>query len=458
MKMLVLGLDCAEPSLVFDRFQHDLPNLSRVAAQGISGTLTSVIPAITVPAWACGLTSRDPGQLGVYGFRNRKDHSYEGLAIANSTAIKAQSAIDILAQRGKKVIVQGVPPAYPPKPTNGVVVGCFLTPADTNDYTYPGTLKAELQRLVGDYPFDVKDFRTDDKQHIVDEVYEMTRKHFDVFRHLIRTREWDFAMLHEIGIDRIHHGFWKYMDESHPRHEPGNVYQDVIRDYYRFVDSKVGELLEDVPDGTDILVMSDHGAKKMDGGICVNEWLISEGLLTLKRAPEPKSRLDPENVDWSRTKVWGDGGYYARIFINVEGREPQGVVPQAGYEEFRDELAARLEAIRDEQGADIGTQVFKPEEIYREVNNVAPDLVVYFGDLAWRSVGSVGMESIYTYENDTGPDDANHAQDGLFMLSGAEIPAGQRLAGASILQTGPTILQRFGITPPAAMIARPLLN
>ncbi|MCD6302230.1 MAG: alkaline phosphatase family protein, partial [Anaerolineae bacterium] len=69
-KVFVIGLDCAEPSLVFDRYASDLPNLSRLATAGRHGTLETTIPAITVPAWSAMFSGRDPGELGFYGFRN----------------------------------------------------------------------------------------------------------------------------------------------------------------------------------------------------------------------------------------------------------------------------------------------------------------------------------------------------------------------------------------------------
>jgi predicted AlkP superfamily phosphohydrolase/phosphomutase len=71
MKVAVIGLDCAEPSLVFDRWAADLPNLRRLADSGLSGRLESCMPPITVPAWSCMASGKDPGTLGVYGFRNR---------------------------------------------------------------------------------------------------------------------------------------------------------------------------------------------------------------------------------------------------------------------------------------------------------------------------------------------------------------------------------------------------
>jgi predicted AlkP superfamily phosphohydrolase/phosphomutase len=70
-RLFVFGLDCAAPELVFERWRDDLPTLSRLMRQGYWGRLRSCIPAITVPAWSVMLSSRDPGVLGIYGFRNR---------------------------------------------------------------------------------------------------------------------------------------------------------------------------------------------------------------------------------------------------------------------------------------------------------------------------------------------------------------------------------------------------
>ncbi len=457
-RVLIIGLDCGTPQLIFDRFRDQLPNIRQVIDGGVHGELTSVIPAITVPAWACSMASLDPGQLGIYGFRNRKDYSYDGLSITNSSSVKAELAWEMLSRMGKHLIMVAVPPGYPPKPINGVSVSCFLTPTTTqHQFTYPATLGAEIRGLVGDYKVDVENFRTDDKSNILTQITEMTEKRFAVFDHLLSTRPWDLAMMVEIGVDRMHHGFWKYMDPAHPKHEPGNPYQDAILNYYRMVDEKVGRILRHADDKTAVIIMSDHGAKPMVGGICVNEWLQRKGYLALAEQPAAPTPFGRAKVDWTKTAVWGEGGYYARIFMNVQGREPSGVIPPGEYESFRDRLAAELEGIRDEQGNDIGTKVYKPEAIYQQVNNIAPDLIVYFGDLYWRSVGSVGMNTVYTYENDTGPDDANHAQQGIFIAAGPGIPSGQRLEGLSLLDTGPTVLSLFGVAAPAHMRGKVVL-
>ena len=146
--------------------------------------------------------------------------------------------------------------------------------------------------------------------------------------------------------------------------------------------------------------------------------------------------------------AWGDGGYYGRLFLNVRGREPEGVVDPARYEETRDELVARLEAMPGPDGSPLGTRVFKPEDVYPEVRGVAPDLIVYFGDLEWRSVGTVGYDDVFTYENDTGPDGANHDRTGVFVMAGLPGQRTGRQEGLRLVDVGPSVLSLYGIDAP----------
>lgn len=457
MRLLVIGLDCAAPELLFG--DEALPNLRRLMAAGVYGRLESVVPPITVPAWMCLSTGQDPGSLGVYGFRNRTDHSYDGLGVVNSRSIAELATWDQVAREGKRSVVIGVPPNFPPRKVNGVSVGCFLTPDTTRDiYTHPPLIAKEIEQIVGHYPVDVKGFRTDDKDRLRDDIYAMTRAHFAVIRHYLARDDWDYFQFVEIGLDRIQHGFWRHHDPLHVRHERGTPYANVIRDYYRYLDDEVGSLLELLTDETAILVCSDHGARRLDGGFCVNEWLIREGLLSLNSYPDqitPFSKLD---VNWERTTAWSEGGYYARIFLNVQGREPRGTIAPGDYDRVRDDIRARLEAIVGPDGQPLGTLVFKPEEIYRATRNIAPDLIAHFGALAWRSVGGVGYPTIHVQENDTGPDDCNHAQHGAFILAGPGVPAAGEVDGVHLLDLAPTLLELGGYDVPPAMRDRTPLS
>jgi predicted AlkP superfamily phosphohydrolase/phosphomutase len=453
----VIGLDCAPPEFVFERWRDELPTLRSLLERGRYGVLRSSDPPITVPAWACMTSSRSPGALGIYGFRNRRDHSYEGLSIADSRAVRVPRVWDVLSERGRPVIVIGVPPTYPVSEVNGVMVSCFLTPnTERSQYTYPAELKQEIEGLVGRYMVDVEDFRTSEKERLLADIEEMTEKRFRVAEHLLETRPWHLFFMVEMGTDRLHHGFWRFSDPEHRLHEPGNPFEDAMLDYYRRLDEKIARLLRFADEDTAVLVVSDHGAKRIDGGICVNEWLRRQGYLVLHDEPAAPTRLTPEMVNWPRTTAWGEGGYYCRLFLNVAGREPEGTVAPGDFERVRDELKAGLEALGDDRGRPIGTVAYRPEELYAERQGVPPDLLVYFGDLYWRSIGLVGTDGVHVFENDTGPDDANHAPEGLYLLAGDGVESGPG-EERDLRDIAPTLLRLLGEPVPAEMEGRSLV-
>jgi len=449
-KVAVIGWDCATPQLVFGPHLESMPNLARLIARGACARMRSSDPPITVPAWTSMMTGVDAGTLGFYGFRNRKDYTYGGLTFATSLAIRRDRVWERLGKEGLRSIVLGVPQTYPPKPFNGDLVTSFLTPSTDSAYTHPPELKDEISRFLGDqtYMLDVEGFRTEDKQYILDQCYRMTDQRTRLAEHLLATHPWDFFMMVEMATDRLYHGLWSFTDPTHHRYEPGNPYESAVRDYHAYLDECLGRVLKAVGEETAVIIVSDHGAKGMAGGICVNDWLIQNGWLALEEMPTEPTPLRKCRIDWSRTRAWGEGGYYARIFMNVAGREPQGIIPADEYESVRDELAGALAAIPDHEGRPIGTKVHKPQDLYRELNGIPPDLIVYWGDLDWRSVGQVGMGTVHTFENDTGPDDANHDYHGIFVMADPDRPGdGRDIGPVHLMDVAPTILDRYGLAP-----------
>ena len=451
MRLLVIGLDSMPADLLFS-MKDELPNIGKMMNNGITAVLESCHPPITIPAWMVMMTSKSPGSLGIYGFRHRKGYSYSEGWIANSSSIKAKKVWDYLAEKGLRSCLVGVPPSYPPYPVNGNLVSCFITPSDKVDYTYPKELKQKVEQIAeGKYMFDVV-FRTDDRDTIIKDLYEMTEKRFRVINYLLKEERWDYFMFVEIGVDRLHHAFWKFHDKNHPKYVPNNRYENVVREYYKFIDSKIGELVDSVDNDTCIMLVSDHGTTSMKGAFCINEWLIEKGYLVLKKYPDKVTDIDKCEVDWSKTRAWGWGGYYARVFLNVKDREAQGVIPKEEYEEFRDELAREMMKIRGPNNEQWDTRVYKPELLYRECNGDKPDLMVYFDNLYWRSAGTIGHKSLYLSENDTGPDDSVHWYDGVFIIykKGNE-RKGMMLDRLSIYDVAPTILAMMGIEPADGM-------
>ena len=111
------------------------------------------------------------------------------------------------------------------------MISCFLTPGTDTTWTYPEKLAKKIKKIAPDYTFDTV-FRTENKQMIKDSCFRMTEDHFKVLEQLLKKKSWNLAVHVEIGLDRIHHGFWKYFDKTHHLYEKDSVYKDVIKDYY----------------------------------------------------------------------------------------------------------------------------------------------------------------------------------------------------------------------------------
>ena len=196
---------------------------------------------------------------------------------------------------------------------------------------------------------------------------------------------------------------------------PANPYENAILDYHG-TSTGWSAGCSSTPTTTRSSSSSPTTARSgWTAGSAINEWLRREGLLaTLVRARRGSRRCATSASTGRGTTAWGEGGYYARVFLNVAGPRAGGRRRAGGLRGRARRPRRRLAAIPDDAGRPIATRVYKPEELYEEVDGVAPDLIVLFGDLLWRSVGTIGGdEGVHTFENDTGPDDANHAQDGL---------------------------------------------
>ncbi|MBN1550192.1 alkaline phosphatase family protein [bacterium] len=446
-RVLILGLDCAEPQLVFNAFSEHLSTISSIAENGSAGILRSTDPPLTIPAWVSMVTGLDPGSLGCYGIRLRKDYSYSPLSLAFSNTVTAKRIWNIIADYGMHSILIGIPQTYPVSPVKGVCVAGMLTPNTNCVYTYPENLKYEIEQIVNGYVIDVPDFRTVPPGKLLDIIIDMTRKRFRLLRHLLSTRPWEFAMLVEIGLDRLHHCFWHYWDEAHPLYTENSPFKFAMLDYYKLLDHEIARVLEIIPEDTAIFIVSDHGAQAMQGGVRINEWLQQKGYLVLKSNVKKRQSLNLSMVDWSKTRVWGEGGYYCRLFFNVKGREPQGMISKDEYDRFRYEVASEIFNMKGIDGLNLENRVLFPEKIYSHTNGIPPDLMVYFGDLKWRSLAEIGTLSIFTRDNDIGPDGANHAVEGIFISNVPTVNPGG-LVNLSIVDIMPSVLRILGVDLP----------
>lgn len=459
-RVAVIGLDCADPVL-FKQWREKLPTIDKLMNQGLFSPMKSTIPPITVPAWMAMATSKSPGDLGIYGFRNRVDYSYGNLRIAQGDQIYEKTVWDILGLHGKTSIILGVPLTYPVRYVKGQLVSCFLTPGTHAVFTSPSRLKEEVLSKFPLYKFDVENFRSKDYRRLEQEIKQFTEQQFDLAEYLIENKSWDFFMMVNMGTDRIQHAFWHFMDEEHVLHEPNSEYKETILNHYRLLDERIERLLKLLPDDTLIMIVSDHGAQRMEGGFCINEWLIDNGYLHLKNVVKQVTPFTKLDVDWSKTKAFANGGYYGRLFLNIKGREPEGTVEPDEVELLLSEIKAKLSALKLPDGSAMNNTLYIPHEIYPTgCKNIPPDGILYFHDLYWRSIGSVGHGSWFIKHNDSGPDGANHSQYGVFLCvqkrNGIfhypeDFQFNPEREELLLYDVAPTILDGFGIMVPADM-------
>ncbi|MGA7922693.1 MAG: alkaline phosphatase family protein, partial [Thermoplasmata archaeon] len=118
-RVVVLGLDSVPPDLLFHRFLPKMPTIRKLMEKFRFGTLRTIDPPITVPAWAVLFSGVDPGTLGIYGFRHRRPGTYFEEYIPTPLSIREPTVWTILSRLGRRVCVVGMPPGYPPPKVNG---------------------------------------------------------------------------------------------------------------------------------------------------------------------------------------------------------------------------------------------------------------------------------------------------------------------------------------------------
>ena len=387
------------------------------------------------------VTGVDPGVLGLYGFHDRSAWDYRSRRLASSHALTEPPLWALANRAGLRARIIGVPPTYPAPALNGALISCFLTPDDEAIFTHPASITDEVRRHG--YVFDTPEFRVaeDAKAELLRDIERMIERRFALARDWLVRDDWDLFMMVEMGSDRAHHAFWRYLDPRHPRHVAGHALEHAIREVYRGLDRELGRALALLRPDDRLLVVSDHGACGMYGGFAINDWLHAHGFLAL--LPGARGTFDAGQVDWSRTSAWADGGYVGRIHVNQRGREPHGVIAETDVPALLAEIAATP--------APVSLRFATPSALYAATHGYAPALQVEADELHVRCLGSVGHPALVVSANDTGPDDANHGRDGV-LLSNQLLDADT----ASLYDVTPTVLDWLGIACPEKLVGRSL--
>lgn len=494
-KVCVIALDGATLDLVGPwAGAGKLKTLATFFEQGVNARLESVIPPITGPAWASFVTGKNPAAHGVGDWWYKREGSYDLLPV-NSTRIRTPTLWDLMGENGKRVAAINVPMTYPPPKTNGVVVSGLLTPSNRGAYTYPKDLSDELLKAVPDYRMNLETFYAPGRaEPFMNDLRQLIRVRSEAARFLYRRESPDFFMVHYIATDWVQHALWHAMDAKHPKHDAAEAvrYGDAILQIYQQIDLELERLLAELDPNTTVVVMSDHGFGPLYDYIYLNTWLLQNGWLVLKRDAATRLKhlafnhglvptnlyrlaarlglgsaavgaskdtqynvlkmffLSSQNIDWSRTRAYSVGNI-GQIFLNVRGREPQGIVdPDRDYESTRDELIEQLRGLNHpKDGRPLADRIYRREEIYHgKFLGEMPDILLMPRNLEFQAAGL--SEFLSNRVADPGfIYSGGHRMDGTLLMRGPAVRAKTTLPSARLVDLLPTLLYLMDV---------PLLN
>jgi predicted AlkP superfamily phosphohydrolase/phosphomutase len=318
-KVIVIGLDGATFTLLRPWMEEGrLPYLKSVADDGVSGPLQSCIPPVTVPAWQCVMTGKNPGKLGIAGFVQQKPHSYEEVAIG-ATSCTARTLWQLLSEAGKRVAVLNVPYTAAPPRLNGVLIGGFDTPpSKIGEAVYPPGLLPELEAKFGEYrvylkmPQWIAPLLSINRFEFAIEAFlqdcrELTDYQFRVAHEVLARDQFDFVMFYQLVPDRIQHLLWYIIDTAHPWHDATAHarFKQIIEDYYQTLDTQLAALVQRVGDDATVMIVSDHGFGPVTRGIDLNSWLVREGYLHIKPRALSQLKLRLWKLGWGPYRLIG---------------------------------------------------------------------------------------------------------------------------------------------------------
>ncbi|MHB9288384.1 alkaline phosphatase family protein [Halobacteriales archaeon Cl-PHB] len=421
-RVAFFGIDGVPYSLVADH-EEEFPNLSAIAEEGSAGAIDSIVPPESSACWPALTTGVNPGETGVYGFQDRETDTYDTY-VPMGRDVQATRIWDRVQDAGREATVMNVPVTFPPQRDVQRMVSGFLSPG-VDKAAYPDDLRDYLEGI--DYKIDVnaKLGHDDDKSAFIDDAHETLEKRYEAFSHYVEQDDWDLFFGVFMTTDRVNH----FLFEDY---EKDGEYHDAFFEFYRQVDEYLGKLRDQLPDDVTMVVASDHGFTTLEYEVHFNEWLRQEGWLSYE--DDDHEELG-DIADDTRAYSLIPG----RFYLNLEGREPRGSVPEEEYEAVRDELEAELEALEGPNGETVAERVETREDAFRGTHDdIAPDLVVIPNDGFDLKAGFKGSDDVF------GPGPRN----GMHTFANASLFVDDpdiRVGDADLYDVGPTILELLGL-------------
>lgn len=503
-KLVVLGWDAATWDLARPWVEAGkLPNLAALMRRGSHGRLQSTALPVSPAAWSTIITGQNPAKHGVFDWFARESDSYD-VEYVHTGQIKAKPMWKYFNAAGKRIGVFNLPMLYPAVPVDGFMFSGLAAPDSSSDgFAYPPALLQELEREVG--PFwhaETEVYKYGREAAYRQNMLELCDYQQRVVEYLIEQHSCDVYLLVFMLIDHAQHKFWRYLDADYPAYDPQHdaQFSDTILQAYQKMDALLGDLRSNFGDDANYLVISDHGGGPVHGIMYINRWLQEVGMLHLRRNLPTRLKLwlaktdligriyrvaaklglgkianlvsKParnkvlnsfitfDDIDWSRTQAYARGAF-GQIFINLRGREPQGIVtPGKEYERVVAELITALEQLPHPQtGERLITNIHHKAEVFDGPHlEQAADIIFSIQDYLYQASVKMGLDSESILGASEYEDSGSHRLDGMLVMAGADIRAGETIADATVADILPTMLALSDLPVPDDLDGQPLMN
>ena len=482
-RTLIIGIDGATFDLLepWTRAGY-LPAIAKLMGHGIYGPLRAWPNMNSASAWSSLITGYNSGQHAIFDFGERPPQRGVDFRPITGADRKKDPFWRILSAAGEKVGVINVPISYPADPLNGFMLSGMDAPGiNSPGFSYPPDLGDKLRQQGIDYVIDAPDLSSLSRRspfQVPQLIEHMIDARIRTILYLMKTQPWDVLMAVFIAPDRMQHYFWPSRQVSFE-----DAAWEPIRKIYQKIDSFLHDVLAFIDDHTTVLLVSDHGFGPALRGHFFLNWLFAQlGLLSYSksasqlkgkilkklllygrqiiphRLQNPLARAFPNlhghalsetvfsGIDWSQTHVFAafHGG---SVTINLEGRQPEGIVPPKEYPSLRERIREILLNLTDEKtGRPIILGVHRREELYHGPwADKSGDLIIQWdydalGDSLCYRFGERPIIIRPSKKNRVSLDwKGFHRPMGIFIAYGPHIKPGTR-GEISIYDIAPTIL------------------
>jgi predicted AlkP superfamily phosphohydrolase/phosphomutase len=498
-KLLIIGLDGATFDLIKPwAAEGKLPTLAKLMQDGVSGDLESTLPPVTSPAWPTFMTGKNPGKHGVFDFIRPRAGTFD---MVNASQIHGKLLWEILSEAGYSVGVLNVPITYPPRKVNGYMVPGLLSP-DQGKTVFPADLLKPYEAELGKYRLTPNvQYKAGNEAEFIADLHDLIDTQLRYALRLMKDQPTDVLMLHFLATDNGSHALWRFMDKTHPRHDPALAakYGTALLEVYQHLDRAVGEVNSAVGNPHTTIIMSDHGFGPLHRTINLNILFIEKGLMHLKpkfftqlrwwafrngltpataykilsklglqnvtTKVSRKARnemvgkfLSFEDVDWSKTIAYSMG-HVGQIYINLQGREPYGIVTPNRYAAARQQVIDALNTLTDPAtGKPLVDRIIPREEAahgpYADQGADLHLILDGYKTIAFPLFATEGRMLTPQIRGDSGC----HRLHGVFIGNGAAFVNGATVPNARIIDLAPTILHLLNVPVPEDMDGRVLTD